>query len=75
MSDWIAFERWNECVRLERPGHVFEVRSRDGQSLFTACTVPLQLPATWKSPPVAFRLVELPPPRHSTPIPQPAPKP
>jgi len=75
MSDWIAFERWSECPRMERPGHVFEVRSQDGQSLFTACTVPLQLPAHWTAPPVAFRLIERPRPRHSTPIPEPLRKP
>lgn len=72
MSDWIAFDQWSECRRMERPGYVFEVKNQEGQSLFTTCTVPLQLPADWTSPPVAFRLIEEPKPRHSTPIPRPS---
>ncbi|WP_134499747.1 hypothetical protein [Microvirga pakistanensis] len=75
MSDWIAFDRWTECVGLERPGYVFEVRNREGLTLQTACTVPLQLPADWKSAPVSFRLIEEPKPRHSAPIPTPLKRP
>ncbi|MXQ12542.1 hypothetical protein [Microvirga makkahensis] len=75
MSDWIAFDLWNECARMERPGYVFEVKNEEGQSLFTGCTVPLRLPADWKSPPMVFRLIEEPKPRHSTPIPAPLQKP
>jgi len=75
MSDWIAFDRWNECIGMERPGYVFEVKNQEGQILLTGCTVPLQLPADWKSAPVAFRLIEEPKSRHSTPIPKPLRKP
>jgi hypothetical protein len=71
MSEWIDFDQWKDCTRMERPGHIFEVRSGEGQSLFTTCTVPLQLPFDWKSTPVRFRLVEEPKPRHSKPIPAP----
>jgi hypothetical protein len=71
MSDWISYDRWPECSRLERPGFVFEVKNAEGQSLFTACTVPLQLPFDWKSPPLHFRLVAAPPERRSSPIPSP----
>jgi len=71
MSDWISFEHWPDCARLKRPGYVFEVDSGKGQSLFTTCTVPLQLPFDWTSPPVRFRLVPAPPARHSTPMPKP----
>jgi hypothetical protein len=71
MSDWIPYDRWQECTRMERPGFVFEVRNEEGQSLLTPCTIPLQLPFDWKSPPVRFRLVAEPPPRRSSPIPEP----
>jgi hypothetical protein len=71
MSDWIDFDQWRNCARMERPGFVFEVRNRDGRSLLTACAVPLQLPLDWKSPPVHFRQVEAPRPRRSNPIPKP----
>lgn len=75
MSDWIDFDQWKDCARLERPGYAFEVKNAEGQSLFTACTVPLRLPSDWKSPPFHFRLVEEPKPRHSTPIPKPQQRP
>jgi len=71
MSEWIDFERWPDCVRMERPGYVFEVRSGEGRILLTPCTVPLRLPFDWTSPPVRFRLVEEQRPRHSTPVPRP----
>lgn len=74
MSEWISYDRWPECVRMERPGHVFEVTNDKGQSLFTPCTVPLQLPFDWSSPPTRFRLVVAPAPRRSSPLP-PAQKP
>ena len=70
MSEWIAIERWAECRQLERPGIIFEV-SNGRQSLFTACTVPLQIPADWTSQPLRFRMVAESLPRHSTPIPAP----
>jgi hypothetical protein len=75
MSEWVAFDHWPECPRLERPGFIFEVSNGEGRSLFTTCTVPLQLPADWKSAPVRFRLVAAPAPRHSSPIPTPRSRP
>jgi hypothetical protein len=71
MSDWIPYERWQDCVRMERPGYVFEVANDRGRSLFTPCTVPLRLPFDWTTPPTRFRLVAEPPPRRSSPIPAP----
>jgi hypothetical protein len=71
MSEWIDFERWPDCVRMERPGYVFEVRNGEGRILLTPCTVPLRLPFDWTSPPVRFRLVEEQRPRHSAPVPRP----
>jgi hypothetical protein len=71
MSDWIDFDQWHNCARMERPGFVFEVRNGEGRRLLTPCTVPLQLPFEWRSPPVDFRLVEAPKPRRSNPIPKP----
>ena len=73
MGEWVDFERWKECPQLQRPGYVFEVMNAEGQSLFTACEVPLRLPSGWTSSPVRFRLVEAPKPRHSSPIPRPRP--
>jgi hypothetical protein len=72
MSEWIAIERWAECERMARPGIVFELQNAEGLSLLTLCTptVP-QAPFDWKSPPLRFRAVPLPPPRHSEPIPPP----
>nr|WP_234819371.1 hypothetical protein [Sinorhizobium meliloti] len=35
MSEWIDFERWPECKRMERPGIAFEVTNGD-QTLLTA---------------------------------------
>lgn len=71
MSEWVSYEHWQECARLERPGFVFEVVNGEGQRLYTSCTVPLELPHDWKSAPLRFRLVAVPPPRHSAPIPKP----
>jgi len=73
MSEWVDFERWPDCVRMERPGYVFEVRNGEGLVMLTPCTVPLRLPFDWTSQPVRFRLVEQPRPRHSTPVPRPPP--
>jgi hypothetical protein len=73
MSEWIEIERWPECVHLARPGVVFEIRNGDNQSLFTPCVVPLPpVPFDWKSPPLRFRSIPEPLPRHSDPIPAPA---
>jgi hypothetical protein len=74
MSDWIDFDRWPDCAELERPGYVFEVVNEKGDSMLTECTVPLQTPFDWTSPPVRFRLVPELPPRHSDPIPPPVKK-
>jgi hypothetical protein len=71
VSEWVDFDRWKDCPHLERLGFIFEIRNAEGQSLFTRCEVPLQLPSSWTSAPVRFRLVEAPKPRHSTPIPKP----
>jgi hypothetical protein len=75
MSDWIDFDRWRECARMERRGYVFEIKNERGQSLLTVCTAALTWPAHWTSAPVAFRLIKEPKPRHSTPIPKLLPKP
>lgn len=72
MSDWIPFDQWAECARMERPGYVFEVAAADGRSLFTACVSSLPIPFDWKAQPTHFRIVPMPRPRHSTPIPPPA---
>jgi hypothetical protein len=71
VADWVDFDQWKDCARLERPGYVFEVKNGEDQSLLTTCTIPLQVPFDWKSPPVKFRLVREPAPRHSAPIPKP----
>ncbi len=71
MSEWIAIEQWVQCVQMERPGIVFEVRNGEGQSLFTPCVHPLQTPWDWKSAPVQFRAVPEAPPKHSSPLPKP----
>ena len=76
MSDWIAIEQWSDCVRMERPGIVFEVRNAAGQSLLTPCVQPLpDAPWDWVSPAVEFRPVAEPPAERSTPIPLPAERP
>jgi hypothetical protein len=72
MSDWIDISRWPDCAKMERPGIIFEVRNGLGQSLMTPCVVPMPaLPFDWTSPPVMFRAVEAPAPRHSDPMPEP----
>jgi hypothetical protein len=40
--------------------------------LLTPCVVPLEVPFDWRSPPLKFRLVAEPEPRHSDPIPAPS---
>lgn len=72
MSEWLAIAQWHECQKLARPGIVFELKNAEGLTLLTPCVA--QVPATpfgWKSPPVVFRAVEAPKPRHSTPMPPP----
>jgi hypothetical protein len=72
MGEWLAFVQWPQCQEMARPGIVFEVQNDAGQSLFTPCVVPLgELPFDWKSPPVRFRAISEPPPRHSAPLPRP----
>ena len=71
MGDWIDFDRWPDCVSMERPAIVFEIENSERQVLLTECIVPLPTPSGWTSPPVRFRAVEAPEPRHSSPIPKP----
>jgi hypothetical protein len=71
MGEWIDFDRWPECRQMERPGIIFEVGNDENLRLFTHCVVPLAVPFDWKLPPVRFRAVQAPLPRHSTPIPGP----
>lgn len=71
MGDWIDFDRWPECVQMERPGIIFEVSNKDDLRLLTRCAVPLDVPLDWTSPPVRFRAVPEPLPRRSDPIPMP----
>ncbi len=76
MSEWVSIEQWSECVRMERPGIVFEIRNGDGQTLTTNCVVPLpQMPFDWLLPPIEFRAVAEAAPRHSSPLPEPKPSP
>ena len=71
MGEWIAMEDWPDCRRLECPGIVFELRNRDGQSLFTPCVQSLpDLPFDWLAPPEKFRAVAEPEPVHSAPLPE-----
>ena len=71
MSEWIDFDQWKNCARMERSGFIFEVANAEGLSLLTPCVQNLQMPWDWKSKPVRFRVVESPKPRHSSPIPKP----
>jgi hypothetical protein len=76
MSDWVPIEQWPDCVRMERPGIVFELVNTEGLTLVTPCVVPLpEVPFDWKSLPVRFRAIPEPKPVHSAPIPAPAPRP
>lgn len=72
MIDWIDFDRWAECKAMERPDHVFEVENRDGLAVLTACAPSFEMPPDWQTEPVRFRLVEMPKPRHSSPLPKPS---
>jgi hypothetical protein len=60
---------------MTRPGIVFELKNAEGLTLLTPCvaTVPAT-PYGWKSPPVMFRAVQAPKPRHSEPMPPPKPR-
>lgn len=71
MSDWVAIEQWAECARMEKPGIIFEIRNREGLSLFTPCVAPLpEVPFDWQSPPVQFRAMPEQPAVHSSPLPK-----
>jgi hypothetical protein len=73
MVDWIPMDRWAECSQLERPGIVFEVRNAKGETLLTACMPETpKAPFDWTGPPIEFRPVPEPKPRHSTPLPEPS---
>ena len=73
VSAWIEVAQWNDSRPLARPGVVFEIQNADGQSMLTAYVVPMpKAPFDWKSPPLRFRVVVEPAPRHSEPIPPPA---
>ena len=67
--DWIPFDRWPECMALERPGYVFEVVNADGLTMLTSCVDPLPVPFDWKQPPALFRLVKEPAAEHAPPLP------
>jgi len=71
MGEWIDFDRWHECVEMERPGIIFEVSNQADLRLFTRCVVPLEVPFDWESRPVRFRVVPAPLPRRSDPLPEP----
>ena len=71
MGEWIDFDRWHECRQMERPGIIFEVVNKENLKLFTPCVLPVEVPFDWTLPPVRFRAVQTPLPRHSTPIPRP----
>jgi hypothetical protein len=73
VSEWLPIADWGRCAELARQGVVFEIRNRDGLSLFAECAeaVPAA-PWDWTSPPVEFRAVIEPPAERSTPIPAPA---
>lgn len=69
MGEWIDFSHWEECKAMERPGYVFEVMNTEEQRMVTPCTIPLEVPFDWSSPPVMFRVVPESVPRHSEPLP------
>ena len=72
MGEWMSIAEWPDCRRLERPGIIFELRNRDGQSLFTRCVATMpELPFDWTSPAEKFRLVPEAEPVHSAPLPVP----
>ena len=72
MSDWLSINDWSACVRMQKPGIIFEIRNADGQSMLTPCTQVLpSMPFDWRSAPVQFRAVLEPRPRHSAPLPIP----
>jgi hypothetical protein len=41
MSEWMAIAQWQDCVKMDRPRIIFEIRNAEGQSLFTPCVSPL----------------------------------
>ena len=72
MGEWLAIAQWQECVKLAKPGVVFEIRNAEGQTIQTQCVQPLpKMPFDWKSAPLQFRVVPEPMPEHSSPLPAP----
>ena len=72
MGEWLAISEWQRCVEMQRPGIVFEIRNREGLSLFTPCVFPPPaVPFDWKLPPLEFRAVVESKPEHSGPLPAP----
>ena len=72
VSEWLAIAQWAACEQMARPGIVFEIQNAEGLSLITRCSATLPpMPFDWKSPPVRFRAIVEPRPRHSDPIPPP----
>jgi hypothetical protein len=72
MSEWMAISEWERCVEMARPGIVFEIRNRDGLSMFAPCATALpDAPFDWKLPPLEFRAVAEAPPVRSNPLPPP----
>jgi hypothetical protein len=73
MGEWISIEQWQECLKLARPGIIFEISNAEGKSMFTPCVVPLPpVPFNWKSAPARFRAIPEPAPQHSSPLPEPS---
>jgi hypothetical protein len=73
MGEWLAIAEWQKCIEMARPGVIFELRNREGNSLFSPCTAFLPAaPFDWKSPAIEFRAVPEPAPQHSSPMPPPS---
>jgi hypothetical protein len=72
MVEWLAIALWHQCASMAKPGIVFEIRNREGQSMLTECVASVPAaPFDWKSPPAEFRAVPEPKPRRSDPLPAP----
>lgn len=72
VGEWMPIERWPECLRLAKPGIIFELSNAEGKTMFTPCVMPLPpAPFDWKSTPVRFRAIPEPVPQHSSPLPAP----
>lgn len=72
VTAWMPIAQWNDSRALAKPGVVFEIQNADGETMLTSYVVPMPAaPFDWKSPPLQFRVVVEPAPRHSDPIPSP----